>query len=534
MIATPAHERLAIAWSEAFQDPELYALRYARTIYDHPVHGALVEPFPDEPNLKVFWQRYRDQDDHLVEKTRQEKISWACAIGFLCDIQSPYNTNWAGFIMSRHEKSVDDGGQNSTPQSLMGKIRFVYENLPEEMRAAFPLEFSFLRIRNVATGSVIVGASSSSQAGRGGHYDRALQDEDAFIPHSEAVFASIREACPRGIIKVTTPSPWGKGTCFYRLRQSPMSGFKVTRFHWSDNPAKACDCTSPIDTDPSKHKGCWYAKKCETMTPQQIAQELNISWEATASGRVYARFDPAIHTGHVPLIEGVPVIRSWDFGVAAQTAVIMAQVVQLHTVNGNLVPQIRIFDAYQNRNEPATHYREALQYRARGYNGNRVTDYGDPHSLTVRDSSLSSWRENLRNNQHPYKIHVLPSRCVGIPYDSVLDNSRKFLESVECAVGEEVRHVPRLIVDESLRELIEMFERWAYRTDDQGGVTAAKPDHNELSHYGDSFKYLCWVVEPSRARVTAPPSDFAKNTTADPKSEVFAGSRFTFSGGWDD
>ena len=121
---------------------------------------------------------------------------------------------------------------------------------------------------------------------------------------------------------------------------------------------------------------------------------------------------------------------------------------------------------------------------------------------------------------------------MGIPYDSVLDNSRKFLESVECMVGDKARHVPRLVIDEGLRDLIEMFERWAYRTDDQGGVTSAKPEHNELSHYGDAFKYLAWVVEPSKPGISVP-KDVKSHINTGEKSEVFAGSGFTFSGGWD-
>jgi len=521
---------LAARCDEAMLDPEVFALRYARTIYDHPTRGPVVHPFPDQPNLRAFWSAFRDQDDILAEKSRQEKISWACAIGFLWDVLTPYHTNWAGFAMSRHEKSVDDGGQNSTPQSLFGKIRFVYNQLPPEAR--FPLEFAFLRIRNPQTGSSISGASSASLAGRGGHFDRALQDEDAFIPHSEAVFASLREACPKGLIKVTTPSPWGKSTCFYRLRQAPRSGFKILRFHWSDNPAKACTCTDPLDLDSHKHSGCWYARKCETMTPQQVAQELNISWEATASGRVYAQFSPDIHVCDVSLIQGQQIIRAWDFGVAAQTAVVMAQVVNLHTVNGNLVPQIRIFDAYQNRNEPANHYRDVLSMRANSYNGNKVVDYGDPHSLTVRDSDLSSWRENLRRTGHPYQIHVRPTKCVGVPYETVLDNSRKFMEQVECMVNGQVQHVPRMIVDSSLRDLIEVFERWAYKTDDQGVVTSTKPQHDELSHYGDAFKYLCWAVEPSANPVGVPKNDAASYVIRDDHAEVSAGDGFTFDGGW--
>ena len=109
----------------------------------------------------------------------------------------------------------------------------------------------------------------------------------------------------------------------------------------------------------------------------------------------------------------------------------------------------------------------------------------------------------------------------------------RFLEVVECMVGDQAVHVPRLIVDDSCRDLIEMFERWAYRTDDQGGVTSTKPAHDEFSHYGDAFKYLCWVVEPSRPGVTTPPTDLSHHTNAQPKSEVFAGEGFTFAGGWD-
>lgn len=415
-------------------------------------------------------------------------VSWFGAIAFLYDIC--FRENWSDLMISRKEALVDDGGSASTFQSLLGKVRFVYERLPEWIKDACRLEFAYLRVHCPATNSTIIGESANPNAGRSGNFRRVWLDESAFIPRSEQVFAAVRAACPHGIWSVSTPN--GKGNLHYRLRSSDAANFRVVRAHWSEHPERACTCA------PGQHRGCWYAEQCASMTPLQIARELDISYESSVAGKVwYAWSDDFIARKpehDVAYDAGLgPVWRGWDFGVGDQTAILVAQVAALHLANGKTAKQIRIFDAYRNSEQGAVHYREIMQARAAGWNGHPVRDVGDPYNLRSRDSNLTSWQANLADGRHPYKIHVRDSGCRGVPLETVIDNARKFMTFVDCADGQ---RRPRLLVAEHLRKLIECFEGWSYPTDEEGNVVGDKPKHDEMSHWMSAFYYLAWAIDP--------------------------------------
>lgn len=60
------------------------------------------------------------------------------------------------------------------------------------------------------------------------------------------------------------------------MRTLAMKGkMRHIRLHWSLNPMYTRE---------------WYEWKTRDMTPEQIAQELEISYDASVTGRVYQRF----------------------------------------------------------------------------------------------------------------------------------------------------------------------------------------------------------------------------------------------------
>lgn len=444
--------------------------------------GAYAELFPAFEYLEPWWDAFEERCDLIGEKSRQMVISWWANAGCLQEIS--FRNDWTILMGSRKERLVDDGGSGSTFQSLMGKVRFMWNRLPDWLRSDIPLEFSYLKIHNPRRNSTIVGESSNPNMGRSGNFRRVLLDELPFMPHSEQVFSAVRAACPRGIMGVGTPN--GKGNLQYRLRSNPETGFRLLRAHWSQHPERACDCKL------GQHSGCWYARQCESMTPLQIARELDISYESSVAGRVWYGWSDDF-VGDVGRLDGPAIWRGWDFGVGDQTAIIMAQVVPLHLKSGRTAQQLRIFDAYRNSEQGALHYRDILQAKAAFYNGGGLRDYGDPYNLRSRDSNLTSWQQNLSDGRHPYRIHVQESGCRGVSDETVIDNARKFMQVVECADG---KRRPRLLVDRSLRKLIECFEGWSYPTDEEGNVIGTTPRHDEMSHWMCAYKYLAWAVSP--------------------------------------
>ena len=470
--------------------------------------GVRADLFPAYEYLDAWWDAFDAHDDVVLAKTRQMTVSWAVMAGYLYELLFRFDSQM--LVISRKEKLVDDGGGNSTYASLLGKIRFMYDRLPEWMRRDAPLEFSFLKIHNPATGSSVIGESSSPRAGAGASFRRAVLDEAAFIPRSEQVFGAVRSACPNGLALVSTPD--GKGNLFYRLWSSDTSRARVIRMHWSEHPGRRCDCA------PGEHRGCWYARQLETMTPLQVARELDISFEASVAGRVWYGWSDDF-VADVPMLDGPTIWRGWDFGVGDQTAIICAQVVPLELASGRTVKQLRIFDAYRNSEQGALHYRDILQSKAARYNGGGTRDYGDPYNLRSRDSNLTSWQQNLADDRHPYKIRVEESGCRGVPDEDVIDNARKFMQVVECADG---KRRSRLLVDRKLRALIACFEGWSYPTDDEGRVTgdSPKPRHDEMSHWMCAYKYLAWAVDPLGG---PPDSNALRESCVVSRDEIFAG-----------
>lgn len=490
------------------RDPQTFAERFCFTVHQTST-GPHVEPFPSFGYLEPWWDAFRSGKDFVAEKTRQVMASWAAAAGFLHDIL--FYPDWTDLLISRRESLVDDGGSGSTFQSLLGKVRFMYDRLPEQWRENLRLEFSYLKVHNPSMQSTLIGESSNPQAGRSGNYRRVLLDEAGFIPNSEQVYAAVRPACPSGIIATGTPN--GRGNILYRLRSTP--GMRVVRMHWSDHPERACSCNG------TGHSGCWYARQCDTMTPAQIARELDISYDDSVGGKVWYTFDRASMVRDVPFLPGVPVICFWDFGVGDETAILFCQVERLHTSRARLVPRIRIFGDYAASQVGALHYRQVVSERAKAWGGVRVTHVGDPHNLRSRDSSLTSWQINLADDKHPCRIWVDPSGCAGHVLEEVIDNARRFMSSIDAQDGS---HQPRLLVDGKLTALIECFEAWAYPTDDEGGILGAapKPTHDWMSHRSSAFYYGAWSVEsaaggPSEIR---PERDGAVAIT---KGDVFRG-----------
>lgn len=508
MIVTP---NIAREFALAATDPAEFARRYCLTVHQTP-DGPVAEPFPEYEYLRPWWSAFKSEDDFVAEKTRQVMASWACAAGFLHDIL--FRPDWSDLMLSRKERLVDDGGSTSTYQSLLGKVRFIYDRLPEALRRAVPLDFSYLKIHNPAMQSTIIGESSSPQAGRGGNFRRALLDEAGFIPNSEQVYAAVRLAVPKGIITSGTPN--GRANILYRLRSTP--GMRLVRMHWSQHPERACSCNG------DGHKGCWYARQCETMTPAQIARELDISYDESVGGKVWYTFSRESMVKDVPFLPGEPVWCFWDFGVGDETAILFAQVERLHTARGRIARRIRVFGDYAASQMGALHYRDVIYKRSQAWGGVKVRHVGDPHNLRSRDSSLTSWQINLADDKHPYRVWVEPSGCAGHPVEEVIDNARRFMSSVGCQDGSQQ---PRLLVDSKLTALIECFEAWAYPTDDEGAITGAapKPVHDWMSHRSSAFYYGAWAVEPPTG---GPPEIRLDGAYAQQDGEVFKGESGVF------
>jgi len=430
------------------ESPAYFATKYCYTI---DVETNEVKLFPEYPYLVDFLEENKDPHNEHLEKSRQMIVSWAFMALFLWDIT--FVDNIADFITSRKEFLVDDGGSHSTPNSLMGRIRFMWERLPDFLKA--PLEFSFLRITNHANGSFIIGESSNPNAGRSGTWHRALMDEAALIPKSESVFSSLQQACKSGLYMNSTP--YGRGNVFARIKFDKGSTFNKRTLHWRRHPERDL---------------AWYNTQKANMTEDQIARELDISYEKSVHGQIYHMFDFDKQVGSYPYDPSLPMNRGWDFGVGAPVGILW---IQERPVPGWPYPEIRIIDELEESGHTPPYYAKKVKekpYKIRDEKGNLVlkdaNDYGDPAGKQT-ELNLKSWISWLAEEE----IHI-----------DVKYGQRK-IDTI--LAGQRI--MPYVRVDEKCTRFLECISSYKHPTDDQGNIISDSYEENEFTHLMKAFEY---------------------------------------------
>lgn len=408
-----------------------------------------IKPYPSYPYLKDMISYFDMVSNEHHEKSRQMLWSWTAMLDTLHSLI--FKDNYSEKIISRREDLVDDGGQNSTTDSLFGRLRFMWEHLPGFLRAN--LEFTHLRIVNRLTGSFVKGESSNVKAGRGGTYNKIKCDEWAYVENSEQIFASMKSACP-GNIKLGS-SPRGKGNNFARIRFGKNTGFNKQSFHWSLHPLR---------------DNAWYAEEIKGMTREQIARELELSYEGSLEGLVYYNFDYNTQIREISYSSNLPTFSTWDFGISDPTAIIILQ----ENPNG----EIYIIDEYENNEEEPPHYAQWVNTRHK----DRVEDIGDPAGK-ARGVRKSSWFSELKKDDINIKAPL------SLTYDDRIVVTRKI--------------IPRLFVSKHCVKFIDRIMNYKFPTNAEGGVKeGSKPVHNWASHMLTALEFYAVRRHGPKPKVT--------------------------------
>ena len=268
-----------------------------------------------------------NRQNAFIEKSRQLWLSWLlCAFALYWWLFH----DWKILFLSQKEDFVDKIGDM---QSLFQKIRFMTAELPKWM---LPKDFDIdkhmprLRIykpKGQGTGS-ITGESANTNAGTGGTYKFVFCDEFSKMDNAKTINTAIQATTGTIIYNGT---PFGKFCEHYRMRTLAIKGaFPLIRLHWSLNPMYTAE---------------WYADKTRGMLPEQIAQELEINYDASVEWRVYPTFANIPHGdcvfGKYQYDYALPLYIAIDnsHGGTDNHAIIVAQT----TPNG----KIRIIDSHQ-------------------------------------------------------------------------------------------------------------------------------------------------------------------------------------------
>lgn len=278
----------------------------------------------------VLWleSKYREHGDGLTEKSRDMGVTW---LNLAWSVQHwLFDGMYQELLGSRKEEMVD----NWTMDSLFERLAYIIRKLPEWMRPAGYDERKhrhFLNIHNPETGAHLKGESSSKNFGRQGRYGRVYMDEFAFWPETATVWAGTADSSPCRMV-VSTPNPYdASGLEFEHLKDSGK--VPVYTVHWRSHPKK---------------DDAWLENEKTRRTDEEIAVELEISYQVALTGRVYGEWDKIPH-GDFPYHGGWALYVAWDYGLDDDTAMIWAQ---RNPASG----KFRIIDCYQNNQRTIDFY----------------------------------------------------------------------------------------------------------------------------------------------------------------------------------
>ncbi|RLI98801.1 MAG: hypothetical protein DRP08_07805 [Candidatus Aenigmatarchaeota archaeon] len=252
--------------------------------------------------LKDLEESYQSKKPLLVEKTRDMGFSWVF-LGWILS-HMLFERGFSAGIGSRKMGLVDERG---SMKSLIERVRFMLRKLPKWLRGGY-IEKEHTKIGQLiipSTEAILTGEGGDN-IGRGDRSSIYFLDEWAHIPRSAIVHEAVSQTSDC-IIYGSTPN--GKGNEFARLKFNTK--IKVHTMHWSKHPKKDQK---------------WYDKQAETMTPEQIAQELDISYNKSTKGRVYKWFDAQKHANEIINYDPrYPVYASFDWGIGDPTACLIIQ-----------------------------------------------------------------------------------------------------------------------------------------------------------------------------------------------------------------
>ncbi len=196
-----------------------------------------VKRYPDVPDRPfITWdfqeEVLRDIDDAIGKRSvgiiKSRDIGGSTMPLIVFDKQFLFHRFVTLMVASRNERYVDD---RDNPDSLFYKLDYMHRWLPGWMTQA--LERKKMTWKNVATGSNIIGSSTTADMGRGGRKNAVLVDEHAAWDRRESV-ELIGSLQHNTRCRIWASTPKGIGNGFHQIISA--GNIRIHRLHWSQHP----------------------------------------------------------------------------------------------------------------------------------------------------------------------------------------------------------------------------------------------------------------------------------------------------------
>ncbi|HHS9775829.1 TPA: terminase [Raoultella ornithinolytica] len=398
---------------------------------------------------------------------------------------------------------------NDAKRLFREKVKFAYDRLPAEIKAANPAS-------NDAAGELVFKKGGSiyvSTSFRGGtlrylHISEFGKICAKYPDKAREIVTGALEAVSTGCFATIESTGEGRAGYFFEYCQaaekaalqgkslSPLD-WKFFFFSWWKNPQYAIDPVEPLPqrlTDYfngieqklgitiNERQRAWYYAKEKTLgddmkreypsTPEEAFQQ-------SVEGAYYAKQFHWLYSqkriGVIPNNSHLPVHTFWDIGVGDSTAIWFVREV------GN---DFHIIDYYENSGEGLRHYMKILKERGYTYG-----EHWGPHDIENREfgsdakSRKELAKEGYEIDGHRYciKFNVVPKESV----DTGIEAVREIL--------------PSCVFDEAkCEEGINALEGYRKEWDEKRGCWKDKPLHDWTSHGSDGFRYFAVVKNNKR------------------------------------
>lgn len=403
------------------------------------------------------------------------------------------------------------------------KIKFPYDNLPDQLKAAVPIVKSNTTELMLANNSSIrVGTSLRSGTLQYLHVSEYGKICAKYPEKAREIRTGALNTVQSGQVIFIESTAEGQEGHFFDIcetaRAKQRSGDVITpldfKFHfypWWQEPAYRLDPTGvPIPDEMTRYfselKGnhgvtldaeqrAWYVKKAETQLEdmkREYPSTPDEAFEASVEGAYYAKqMAKAELEGRIGDFKAdphYPVHTAWDIGTGDTNAIWCFQI--LPTV-------IRNVGYYANSGEGMPHYLDELDRMAAERGWKFGTDYS-PHDIRVKE-----WGTGLTRVEQMVKAG---RNAVIVPMHTVDDG----INAVRQLLG--ICQFDKEACSEGISALKNYRKEW----DEDRGVWKNKPRHDWASHPADAFRYEIMAYkevappppppEPLEERLAKPPT----------------------------
>jgi hypothetical protein len=423
--------------------------------------------------------------DLLIEKSRDMGVTWLTVYVFLWFWLFRDGIN---FLLGSYKEALVD---NRSDDSMFGRLDYALGSLPKWM---LPKGFSpnkhrtKLKLQNPLNYNLISGDTMNPDFGRGSRKTAIFFDELGSWMYAKDAWESCGDVTN---CRIANSTPKG-ANYYYKLR---YDGIDVLTLHWHDHPLK----------DES-----WYEYECARRTPEEVAQELDISYNKSQEGRVYPEWNEGnVSFAHFEYDDTLPLYVGWDFGKGDDTAIIWSQpkngrlrIIDTYTRSGKNIDFFVPFVTGDISSENYGYTPTDMDIIQKHKSWKRGVHFGDPAGRNrnqVTDATvLSVLRDaginiNYRENWQPFQTRKRATKTLlmrGIDLNKN-DMTAYFNMCMENAAYPKVK------------------------VEGEDAVRSQKPRHDWSSHYRSALEYLALGLEDYIHKMSKPIDKFKRRERTD-------------------